>query len=77
MIKTKLLDYYKLVLSKVSFEPKLFFKEYKKATKALGANEIGDLDIWLKESGLNAAHLVRHQAQRKVMSVKMIGPACR
>lgn len=48
-MRMTLLAYYKLVLRKVSFEPKLFFKEYKKAIKVLPASEIDDLDEWLKQ----------------------------
>lgn len=53
-MKTQLLDYYKMILHKVSFDANLFFKEYQKAIKNLQNNEIGYLDNWLKENGLYA-----------------------
>lgn len=48
------LDYYKMILDKVSFDPKLFTKEYQKATRNLHSDEIGNLDSWLKSKGLQA-----------------------
>jgi len=53
-MKTKLLEYYKLILNKVSFDANLFFKEYQKAIKSLQNNEIDHLEHWLKETGLHA-----------------------
>jgi len=53
-MKTKLLDYYKMILHKVSFDNNLFLKEYRKAIQSLQNNEIGHLDNWLKENGLYA-----------------------
>ncbi len=53
-MKTKLLDYYKMILHKVSFDANLFLKEYQKAIKSLQNNEISHLDNWLKETGLSA-----------------------
>jgi hypothetical protein len=51
-MNTKLLDYYKMILNKVSFDAKLFFKEYQKAVRALQSHEVGDLNNWLKSNGL-------------------------
>jgi len=53
-MKTKWLDYYKMILHKVSFDANLFFKEYQKAVKSLQSNdEIGRLENWLRETGLH------------------------
>jgi hypothetical protein len=47
------LDYYKYILEKVSFDPNLFLKEYRKAQKALKKYEERMLQDWLHEKGLN------------------------
>jgi hypothetical protein len=49
---TTFLDYYKMILHKVSFDEHLFIKEYKKAALVLQGNEVGHLDTWLREIGL-------------------------
>lgn len=49
---TSFLDYYKMILDKVSFDPRLFSKEYNKATKSLQSHEISDLNGWLHAKGL-------------------------
>ncbi len=46
------LDYYKIILGKVSFDPQLFSKEYLKAKQNLKSNEIGDLNNWIHANGL-------------------------
>ena len=46
------LEYYKMVLDKVSFDSSIFTKEYQKATRTLTANEIGELNAWLRSKGL-------------------------
>lgn len=51
-MKTKLLDYYKMILNKVSFDANLFVKEYQKAVRSLHINEVDDLNDWLKSNGL-------------------------
>ncbi|MCX2720297.1 hypothetical protein [Lentiprolixibacter aurantiacus] len=43
-----MLDYYKTVLQKVSFDVKLFSKELKKALKRLLPHEIEELKYWLR-----------------------------
>ena len=40
-------EYTKAVLSKVSFDPQLFYKELKKALKRLLPHEIEELRIWI------------------------------
>lgn len=52
-MKGSFLDYYKLILDKVSFDPVLFQKEYKKARKILEESEAKQLDRWLQTKGLN------------------------
>lgn len=47
-MKTSMLDYYKLVLSKVSFHPKLFWKEYKKALMHLSEDDSQELKGWIR-----------------------------
>jgi len=46
------LDYYKIVLDKVSFDHQLFMKEYRKALGLLSAREVNDLHSWLDAKGL-------------------------
>jgi hypothetical protein len=48
------LDYYKIILGKVSFDPQLFSKEYHKAKQILKSNEIGDLNSWIQAKGLSS-----------------------
>ncbi len=45
---TTMLDYTKEILEKVSFDPELFDKEYKKALRILGEDEIRELMMWCK-----------------------------
>lgn len=64
-MKTKLLDYYKMILNKVSFDAGLFLKEYRKAIKSLQSNdEVSHLKNWVKETGL---HTIVAQAQDNQM----------
>ena len=51
MMTTSFLDYYKMILDKVSFDQNLFMKEYQKATRSLHTDEIGDLNSWLRSKG--------------------------
>lgn len=41
-----MLEYFKTILSKVSFDGKLFEKELKKAIKSLVNDDLGDLKKW-------------------------------
>ncbi|WP_297798190.1 hypothetical protein [uncultured Eudoraea sp.] len=43
-----MLEYYKTVLQKVSFDVKLFSKELKKAISKLLPDEIEELKVWLQ-----------------------------
>ena len=47
-----LLDYYKLILSKVSFDPHLLRKEYYKAIKSLDEADHDDLHRWIDTTDL-------------------------
>ena len=51
-MNTSFLDYYKMILEKVSFDPELMVKEYQKAQNSLGDHEIQDLRSWLEANGL-------------------------
>jgi len=48
---TTFLDYYKMILNKVSFDRNLFYKEYIKATQHLHTQEISELNKWLNSNG--------------------------
>lgn len=45
------LEYYKMILERVSFHPELFIKEYKKASRHLHASDVGDLNQWINTRG--------------------------
>ncbi|WKN33853.1 hypothetical protein PZB74_11010 [Porifericola rhodea] len=62
-MKTSFLDYYKLILEKVSFDPQLLTKEYRKALNALHAQEAQQLESWLIEKGLHPHTLSRTSSQ--------------
>ncbi len=51
-MKTTFLDYYKMILEKVSFSKELLIKEYKKAISTLEPKEASDLNHWIKMNGL-------------------------
>ena len=51
---TAFLDYYKMILNKVSFDRELFYKEYTKATRHLHSHEISDLNKWLNSNGFQS-----------------------
>jgi hypothetical protein len=50
-MRTSFLDYYKLILDKVSFDQELFRKEYHKARKGLMDHERDELNQWLLDRG--------------------------
>lgn len=54
-MKTSFLDYYKLILEKVSFDSHLFNKEYQKAIRTLKSREAELLDSWLRDKGLHSS----------------------
>lgn len=49
---TTFLDYYKMILDKVSFDRTLLSKEYQKAKRSLHSDEIADLNRWLRSKQL-------------------------
>ena len=53
-VESSLLDYYKLILDKVSFDHQLLAKEYRKAIRTLQEQERQHLDQWLAASGLSS-----------------------
>jgi hypothetical protein len=46
------LDYYKLILNKVSFDQGLVLREYHKAKLMLKKEDLKELKKWMKNSGL-------------------------
>lgn len=48
-MKMSFLDYYKLILQKVSFDPVLLKKEYRKAVQRLQPEEADQLKKWLRQ----------------------------
>lgn len=53
-MKTSMLDYMKVILSKVSFDRRLFRKEYKKSLSWLSSNEAMELKDWLRQQRMAA-----------------------
>jgi len=51
-MQSSFLDYYKIILDKVSFDYQLLKKEYHKALKTLKPDEARILDEWLNQRGL-------------------------
>jgi len=56
-MNTSFLDYYKMILEKVSFDKALFIKEYRKALQQLQPSETDKLKAWVKGRGLADAQL--------------------
>jgi len=57
-MKKTLLEYYKMILFKVSFDINLLRKEYQKAIKSLNSNELLDLNNWLENKGFTPSLLL-------------------
>lgn len=53
-MRKSFLEYYKLILSKVSFDKQLLRKEYRKAMHVLSEYETEQLIEWMNEKGLLA-----------------------
>lgn len=51
MERKSFLDYYKLILEKVSFDDLLFRKEYEKALQTIHPSEHSKLDQWMVSKG--------------------------
>lgn len=60
-MKTSMLEYVKIVLSKVSFDRKLFRKEYKKSLSWLSTNEASELKQWLRSHNLKLVQISNAQ----------------
>ena len=63
-MNTSFLDYYKVILDKVSFDKELLAKEYKKAKRALNGSEASELEQWLRKTGLSESILYNQTAER-------------
>ncbi|MFA0963456.1 hypothetical protein AB9P05_16750 [Roseivirga sp. BDSF3-8] len=48
-MKTSMLEYCKLILSKVCFDKRLFWKEYRKSHRFLGDQDASILREWVRE----------------------------
>lgn len=59
-MKVSFLDYYKLILEKVSFDPQLLGKEYRKALKLLSKQEARQLRQWLDAKGFHIQEVHKH-----------------
>jgi hypothetical protein len=49
-MKTSMLEYSKMILSKVSFNRKIFRKEYRKSKQWLNQQEVYELRGWLRSN---------------------------
>ncbi|MGC3947692.1 MAG: hypothetical protein QM762_24845 [Chryseolinea sp.] len=47
------LEYFQLILQKVSFDRRLFNKEYGKAVRMLSSDQLKTLERWIQSRGLN------------------------
>ena len=52
-MKTTLLDYYKMILQKVSFDYTILMKEYAKALRTLNEKEARLLEKWFNDQKLS------------------------
>lgn len=66
-----MLEYSKIILEKVSFDQKLFRKEYRKAVKMLNEEEAGKLHEWcLKHFGpLSGCTIIRFTPKRAMQAI--------
>lgn len=49
-MKQTTLEYYKFILERVSFDPNLFEKEFKKAISNLPESDANELKVWVKNN---------------------------
>lgn len=54
-MKTTMLEYFKMILSKVSFDHRLFRKEYKKSLARLSESEANELRVWARQNRVTLA----------------------
>lgn len=60
-MKTTMLEYVKTILKKVSFDRRLFRKEYKKSLSWLTSHEVSELRNWIRQQRLIASHSSHNQ----------------
>ena len=58
-MKRPMIEYTKLILSKVSFDPNLFYRELKKAINSLLPYEVEELKEWLNVYTKNKPELMQ------------------
>ena len=58
-MKRPMIEYTKLILSKVSFDPNLFYRELKKAVNSLLPYEVEELKEWLNVYTKNKPELMQ------------------
>lgn len=58
-MKRPMIEYTKLILSKVSFDPNLFYRELKKAVNSLLPYEVEELKKWLNVYTKNKPELMQ------------------
>ena len=58
-MKRPMIEYTKLILSKVSFDPNLFYRELKKAVNSLLPYEVEELKEWLNVYTKNTPELMQ------------------
>ncbi|MBL7857723.1 MAG: hypothetical protein JNM57_08535 [Cyclobacteriaceae bacterium] len=49
-MKKSMFEYTKIILQKVSFDRKLFIKEYRKAQALLQPQEVQELRVWVRSN---------------------------
>ena len=59
IMKRPMIEYTKLILSKVSFDPNLFYRELKKAVNSLLPYEVEELKEWLNVYTKNKPELMQ------------------
>lgn len=72
-MKNSFLDYYKYILEKVSFDKKLFSKEYKKAIKYLKKEERYKLNNYLKSKGFQLQPLKIENFNNPTNNKQLVG----
>lgn len=66
-MKTSFLDYYKMILQKVSFDPVLLKKEYRKAVQRLQPEEADQLKRWLRQKPFY--QMMQHDGKETAMKL--------
>lgn len=65
-MKNTFLDYYKMILDKVSFDGDLLAKEYAKALNILNQDEARTLEHWVKSRGFKTAMISDSNSSRSI-----------